>query len=287
MKFAHPTARKEFRRCKKRYYYRYLHQATSDSEQANLKARGSLHGIREWGGTIVHRHLAKHIWEVTNGMGHWDHAGIAQAALAEFKSIAAHSLATEPGIFLGGDQLAESFNGCVGSNLAESLKFWVDVIPSMVENGVRVAIQMDIGANNGTGDVTTEKRIAWEQGGKRFRGVIDVLSRRQRATSVIEWKCHSIDNADLAQVRHYLKYLHEKERIPASELYGFAVDLLREEVIKVTYDPFSLRGPSQRSRFQGGPQSVRPNAEVFIASPHPELCQACPYRDLCPDGTIS
>jgi hypothetical protein len=193
------------------------------------------------------------------------------------------SLATEPGLFLGDVQLAETFNGCSGTSLAESLQFWIDSIPTMVENGVRVAIGMELTANSSTRKTTTEQAISWSNDHGDFRGVLDVLYKCPSYVKIIDWKCHSIDDEDIRQVKSYLKAYHYKEHVPADRLYGFAVDLRRQEVIRVSFNPYQVQTRGTASLSRPMKNAVKASDE-FAATSHAELCSACPYRSLCPDA---
>jgi hypothetical protein len=287
MKLSSPTQRKEKLRCPKRYYFRYRYRPESSEEQAEHSQRGLLYGLRELGGHVLHISLAQMVEAIADGNFSWNAEKAGQECLNGFMEIVARSLALEPGEWDGGLQVAETFNGMQACDLAEEVKFWRDSIPTMIENGFRVAHQLDIRQRTSDYSVEAEKRVVWQKNGGTVPMVIDVLTQSRYRAMCIDWKCHAIDNTDVAQVRSYLQCLHQGAKIPDSRLYGFAVDLRREEIVPIKYDPYSLR-PSYRATSLAAlgvppPQPKDPHP----ARPHPDLCIRCPYRAICPSTALA
>ncbi len=82
-------------------------------------------------------------------------------------------------------------------------------------------------------ELKAEQRIAYKHNGRSRRFVMDVLVRDNSGVSVIDWKTHSITNKDLQQVEIYQEYLLDSLGWPKpTRIFGFAVDLLHEEVIE-------------------------------------------------------
>ena len=276
MKFANPTARKEAKRCPQRYFYRYAYQPTSIDEQLAFSKRRQLYGIRELAGHLVHQTLASMVNALADGDYSWSYASAGKECLKQFTLVAAKSLALEPGMFEGGLQLAETFHGSPASEIADDLRFWKECIPTLIEHGFRAFHTLGIGQRTSVYTVEAEKRFDnMGHGGL----VMDILTRRKSEVICVDFKCHRIDNSDIFQIREYLDFLHRVQRIPVSHLHGFAVDLFREEIVRVTYDPYRTNSrpvPWAPALVTSVPAGARP------PNPHPDICIRCPYADLCP-----
>jgi hypothetical protein len=287
MKFSNPTQRKEKLRCPKRYFYRYIYRPDSAEEQAEHSRRRQLYGLRELAGHLVHRTLAEMVEAIADGDFSWNAGKAGQACLDGFMEIVAKSLALEPGEWEGGLQLAETFNGLKGDAIAEEVKFWRDSIPTMIENGFRVALHLGIRQRAPDYSVEAEKRVVWQRNGGAVPLVLDVLTQSQYRVLCIDWKCHAIDNTDVAQVRSYLQYLHQGKGIPDSRLYGFAVDLRREEFVSIDYKRPGLHTSTLATSLAALGILSAPPKDPHPARPHPDLCTRCPYAAICPDNTIA
>jgi hypothetical protein len=276
MKFANPTARKEAKRCPQRYFYRYSYLPTSIEEQLAFSNRRQLYGIRELAGHLVHQTLASMVNVLADGDYSWSYASAGKQCLEQFTLVAAKSLALEPGLFEGGLQLAETFHGLPASEIADDLRFWMECIPTLIEHGFRAFHTLGIGQRTSVYTVEAERRFE-----KMGHGglVMDILTQRKSEVICVDFKCHRIDNSDIFQIREYLAFLHRDQRIPVSHLHGFAVDLFREEIVRVIYDPYRTTGrpapwaPASVSSVPAGPRPPKP---------HPDICIRCPYADLCP-----
>jgi CRISPR/Cas system-associated exonuclease Cas4 (RecB family) len=288
MKFSNPTQRKEHLRCPQRFYYRYQHKSVSPTEQAEHSQRGQLYGLRELAGYFVHKTLAEMTTAIAGG-SRWDYDLAGRQCRNLFTATVAKSMALEPGQWANELQVAETFNGLTPLQIKDEVNFWVDSIPPMIENGFRAAHSIGIGHRNSERSVESEKRLIWPQPHPRRDVVIvmDVLMRSKYQTTVVDYKCHAIDNADVAQLRFYLEYLHRREGVCPTKLVGFAVDLRREQVVPVKYQPYKERSSSpMRSSVQIGLGSSS-DKEEHPARPHPDLCMRCPYATICPSADRS
>lgn len=283
MKFSNPTKRKVYLRCPRRYYYRYHHVPVSAAEAEEHAQRSQLYGIRELGGHLVHRALAEMTNAIAAGVSPWDYAAASAKCVKEFRLIAAKSLALEPGQWESGLQLAETFNGLKAQQIEDDLRYWIDCIPTLIENGYRVALTMGIRQSSSTYSVQAEKRVAWKSSMGTHRFVLDVVTSSRYQTVCIDWKSHMIDNTDVSQVRLYLRYLDKHEGVPASRLFGFAVDLLREEIVEVKYDTLPSIYSVRSLVLATGPAGRPP---AFPAKAHPEICVRCPYATQCPAAIL-
>jgi len=289
MKFLNPTARKEYLRCPRRFYFRYIHEPGTPDKESAYKQRRELYGIRELGGHLIHREVAAMVRSMAASDHSWNYKTVAEACVREFRLIVAKSLATEPGVLMEGLQLAETFNGISPKELSDDVDHWTTLIPVAIENAFRVAHQLQIKNESSGYSIETEKEVFWMKGDRTYRYIFDVLIRSQYQTICIDWKSHRIDNDDIYQVRKYLNHLHHRMGVPASQLYGFAVDLSHEQILEIPFQPHNLdryRPPLvQTARGQSAATSKKDDS--YPPNPHADLCLRCPYASLCVDSLAS
>ena len=179
--------------------------------------------------------------------------------------------------------MAETFNGLRACEIEDDLRYWIDCIPTLIENGYRVALTMGIRQSSSTYSVQAEKRVTWKCSKTTHHFVMDVVTSSRYQTICIDWKSHQIDNTDISQVRLGLRYLDKHEGVPASRLFGFAVDLLREEVVEVKYDPIHSACAGRALSLAITPAVTSP---TFPAKAHPDLCARCAYATQCPAAIL-
>ncbi len=286
MKFSSPTARKTFKRCSKRFWFRYRHAPSDPVELSEHRQRRHLFGIRELGGHLIHAKIAEMVHAI-GACEPWDGVQAVSDCQHDFLLIVAKSMSVRRGELIGEKQIAETYNGAGPAEIKEEIMHWRDLIPIALENAFRAAHTLEIGHESSIYQIETEKEVVWRSGGQTYNGVIDVLIRTPHRAIVVDWKCHQIDNTDLFQVRGYMDSLRTAHGIPVSALFGFAVDLLHEEVIRVKYDPFGLARSNSASghRHLMGPEPTV-KTDPFAASPDYELCLRCPYASHCPDSAL-
>jgi hypothetical protein len=286
-KFSNPTERKEFKRCPQRYWFRYRYAPTNTDELIDHRRRSNLWGLRELGGHLIHRRAAEMVNAIADGDHGWNYTQAGKECQREFLSIVAKSLAAEPGEFTGGNQIAETFNGATPAEIKDEISHWRDVIPLAIENAFRAAHTLGIPHRSSNITVETEKEVSFRKDGETYNGKIDVLMQSKFQVKIIDWKCHRIDDTDLFQVRGYLDSQRITKEIPVSALFGFAVDLLREDIVAVSYDPFGLKRSSFTSQANPLPQlGIRAKANPVAANPHYELCLRCPYAGRCTQSAL-
>jgi hypothetical protein len=288
MKFANPTQRKEFLRCPRRYFFRYLFQPTSMAERIDHAARRDLYAVREFGGHLVHASIAAMFRSMARGNYKWDHAKEAEKCVGEMFSVAAKSIVANPGELIGGKQLAETYNGASAEDIQDQLRHWRDQIPIMLENAYRIALTLEIKEESENYEVMTETEIVFKRHGQTYHYVIDLIIRTPEQTICVDFKTHAIDNEDLNQVRNYLDCLRIEECIPVSRLTGLAVDLRREEIVHVHYDPFGVQRRTSRNSSLRDllPSPRRGDKAGFEPAPHRDLCLRCPYSSACSASVI-
>jgi hypothetical protein len=293
MKFFNPTHRKTFKKCPKRFSYRYIEPGLAEEFDGHGK-RHCLYGVRELGGHVVHKTLAEMVRAIADGDHSWNYKSAGDKCVEEFKLIVAKSLATEPGEWNleSEEQLAETFNGVSPGAIKDDVNHWIDSIPTMIENGYGAALELQLGHETSTYRLETEKRVNWARNGDPKHLTMDVVIRTMNGRSddhivVVDWKAHAIHEDDEAfhQIRWYLSYFHEVERIPPWKLHGFAVPLTRGKPQEVPFHPHRHIVGSVRPRGftipGGGPPRDR-----YPAKPHPELCVRCPYACMCADALL-
>ena len=281
MKISNPTRRKEKLRCPKRYYFRYFHKPISPDDIAEHSRRRQLYGIRELAGHLVHRTLSDMTTTLADG-SRWDYDLGGRQCRNQFTLTVAKSLALESGQWGDGLQVAETFNGQTGSQIKDEVNYWKDIIPTLIENGFRAAHSLHIGHATSERSIESEKRLVWSRPSGPIAYVADVLIRCKIRTEVWDFKSHSIDNQDIAQIRSYLELLHRQEGICPTRLHGIAVDLRRGEIVPVDYDPYKPR-KNPIVRLPPARVSAR---EQHPAKPHPDLCVRCPYATICPSAEM-
>jgi hypothetical protein len=294
MKFFHPTARKAFKKCPKRFFYRYIEPGQAEEFDGHGKRHG-LYGVRELGGHLVHKTLAKMVRSIADGDRSWNFKSAGAKCVEEFKLIVAKSLATEPGEWIpdSEEQLAETFNGVHPEDIKDDVNHWIDSIPTMIENGYGAAHELRLVHDTSTHRLEAEKHVHWHRKGRPNHLIMDVVSRTVNGRSddhvvVVDWKGKghtTISDEDFHQVRWYLRYFYEVEGIPSWKLHGFVVPLTRGKPEQVTFDPdrHIVDPPSPR----GFTIPCSASSKVrYPVKPHPELCTSCPYASMCSDAML-
>ncbi|HUB66864.1 MAG TPA: PD-(D/E)XK nuclease family protein [Candidatus Methylacidiphilales bacterium] len=281
MTFYSPTQKREWLRCPRRYFYRYIFQPTSEEESSAHQARRQLYGIRELGGHLIHCALADMVRDWTSNGCQWTIASATQSCLETFEEAINASLKTGPGRIHEGLQLAETYNGLVYENIKNDVAFWTRMIPRAIANGETAARTIGIPPVTAMVQVEAEKEVYWQSASRPRRIIFDVLIRTPYRMRVIDWKCHAIDNVDLDQLTHYLRYLHKFENPDELSLVGRAVDLFSGEYMEVTYKPhLPVVDLLESSHVRHIPKGEK-KPPSFDPAPDPELCPRCPYSDLC------
>ncbi len=261
-------------KCPKRFYLRYL-EPSGISQRFNC-----LRSVRELGGHVVHAVLATVVRAVANGDRVGDHPYSGQRALEEFDRIVADSGSLPPWKLLHECQVAELHNGQLAQ---EEIAHWREIIPLCVENGLRVMQTLGFRSDAGERKMLAEQGFRFKTSERVHRGIIDVLLRDGKNWTVYDWKCHSISNTDVRQVHFYQDYLAKAEGVPHSRLHGFAVDLLREEIMPVHFRPHDH--PTQirhRVRLHVPEKSANP----FGARATLENCSRCPFAAVCAESAV-
>jgi hypothetical protein len=291
MKFFNPTSRKVFKKCPKRFSYRYIERALAEELDGHCQ-RHSLYGVRELGGHVVHKTLAEMVRSIADGDHSWNFKAAGAKCVEEFKLIVAKSFATEPGEWIldSEEQLAETFNGVSPEDIKDDVNHWIDSIPTMIENGHGAAHELHLGHETSTHRLEAEKHVHWNRKGHPNHLIMDVVSRTVNGRSddhivVADFKSHGIGDEDIHQIRWYLRYFHEVEGIPPWKLHGFAVPLTRGKPEEVNFDPYRHIVDPVRPRGFTIPNSGPPR-DRYPAKPHPELCISCPYASMCPDAAM-
>ena len=293
MKFFNPTARKAFKKCPKRFCYRYIKPDLAEKFDGHDK-RHCLYGVRELGGHVVHKTLARMVRSIAAGDHSWNFKTAGASCVEEFKLIVAKSLSTEPGEWIqdSEEQLAETFNGIRPEDIKDDVNHWIDSIPTMIENGYGAAHELNLGHETSTHRLESEKHVLWHRNGHPNHLTMDVVSRTMNGRSddhvvVVDWKARALSDDDEAfqQIRWYLRYFYEVEGIPARKLHGFAVPLTRGTPKEVAFDPHWNIVSPPRPRGLTIPCSVPPR-DRYPAKPHPELCNSCPYASMCSDALL-
>ena len=237
MKFYTPTARKEYLRCPKRFYFRYLFKPEDPTEKEQHRSLRKLYGIRELAGHLIHGAIAGEVRAYADG-NMWNYENAGKRCRERFLDVVCRSYAEEPGVLLDDLQLAEAYNGCGIQELRDDITFWRDVIPIMIENAWRACFTLGLQQSKSGYSLFAEHKVEHKIGDKTHHLVFDVMTQSSARSMVIDWKTHEIDNEDIYQVQRYLRCLHETQGIPTLRLFGFAVNLLTEEITSITYNPF-------------------------------------------------
>jgi len=267
--------------CPKRFYFRYL---SKNNEIAASLLR--LMSARELGGHLIHQALAGIVTRVASGAHISDESGVIADTLQRFEEIVEASCAAGSGKLTGDLQLVEPYNGAI---VEEDISHWKEVIPVCVENGIRTLIHFGVRSNTENYRVEAERRIRFQHQGREHTCVIDLLISEPKRTVVLDYKCHAIQNRDLQQVLLYQSYLAKACGVPASRLYGFCVDLLREEILEKHYRPYDqiskagYSAPSDPIARKGINQSRDP----YAPRPSLENCQACPFTSICSESMVT
>lgn len=238
-----------------------------------------LKSVRELGGHVVHSTLAKVVRAVANGDRISDHPDAGKIALREFDRIATASAALPPWKLLHECQIAELHNGQTAD---DEISHWREIIPLCVKNGRRVMYMMDFRTDAGERRMLAEQEFRFLKSEREHRGIIDVLLHDGKNRTVIDWKCHSISNTDVRQVHFYQDHLSRAEGVPYSRLYGFVVDLLREEIMPAHFRPLNviLERPV---RLLSAP---RASSDPYPARASLANCGRCPFAAICADSAI-
>lgn len=257
--------------CPRRFFLRYL----APDFDGKLRRLSCLKSTRELGGHLIHEAMARLVRNIANGGHLADIPSLDNEALNAFDSVIRDSRAAGAGSFLGKLQLAESFNGCLDN---DEIEYWRQAIPLCVENGRRVMATLGIAPREGR-EIEAEQEFRIDRGSHERRLVVDVMIA-DRNLLVIDWKCHSIGNEDLTQVREYQKYLCEIRRTPHSRAFGFVVDLIREEVIEAHFRPVEQRLNTRK--IAGIPRERSSNIlDRYPARASDEACRICPFASVC------
>lgn len=257
------------RACPRRFFFRHL----APDFDGTLRRLSHLKSTRELGGHFIHQAMAQLVRNVADGGHLADIPSLAEDTLAAFDSVIQDSRTVGAGTFLGTLQIAEGFNGCLDD---DEIEYWRQAIPACIENGRRVMATLCISPRKGR-EIQAEQEFRVDRGSHERRLVVDVIVA-DRNLMVIDWKCHSVSNEDLAQVRDYQKYLCEIRGIPHSRAFGFVVDLLREEVMESHFRPVASRLNPRAEIQRERPSNV---LDRYPARAHEEACRICPFASAC------
>lgn len=260
-------------KCPKRFFLRYLEPSGIGRRFHRLKS------IRELGGHVVHAALAKVVRAVANGDRVSDHPDAGKIALEEFNRIVEVSVSLPPWKLLHACQLAELHNGQAAD---DEIAHWREIIPLCVENGLRAMQTMGLRSDAGERKMLAEQEFRFLKSEREHRGIIDVLLCDGKNRTVIDWKCHSISNTDIRQVHFYQDQLARAEGVPHSRLHGFAVDLLREEIMPAHFRPHEVIS-KRPGHLLSAP---RASSDPYPARSSLENCGRCPFAAICSDSAI-
>jgi PD-(D/E)XK nuclease superfamily len=275
------TKQETMLRCPRRFYFRYL----ADCERSKSLRR--LMAVRELGGHCIHLTLANMVRRIANGERVSDQTNGVESALELFNSVVEESINLRPGVLTSGMQLAESFND---TPCAEDIRDWRELIPLAIQNGVRLMSYFNLRSNKTGYQLEAEQRAEHRYKGRTRRFVIDVLIRDdQTGVTVIDWKTHSISVTDLRQVEMYQHWLLDAGRARPTRIFGFAVDLVNEQVVEAPYRvidqvyaasrTFSLRSASTAT-------VCNTITDPYPAKPSLTACGICPFATLCPSSAL-
>ncbi len=206
---------------------------------------------------------------------------ITRETLKRWEKIVDQSFSLPPGVFSGDVQLAEAFNGSHHDECREQTAYWKEVLPMMLENGFRASATIGIRRESDDFRIQAEQQRFWKRGNRTTHMVFDVLITSPYRTVVVDFKAHGITTRDHEQLCLYLSYWHS-QGIPVSKLSAFAVDLLREEIVPVSFNPYRVSSSLQREAVK--PVAAAPGEggiDPYPARPDPEICRACSFRNLC------
>ena len=274
------------RKCPRRFYFRYKHPDPS----GQITALKKLTYVRELGGQVIHAVLADGVRHVAQGGRISDLDELPAKALGEFDRIVEQSRRMNPGELTGEQHLAEIFNGL---ECSAEIADWTDLIPAAVTNGIRLMHYFKLRANNEGYRLEAEQRNSFRHRGNERRFVIDVLIQEPLATSVVDWKVHSISDLDLKQVALYQEFLIASRHVPPTRLYGFAVDLLREQVVEHHYRKINHTFALPHTGYRPVGWSDRTEkatpvdpADSYPARPSMEACTICAFSTVCPKSAL-
>lgn len=261
-------------KCPKRFYLNYLDPSGVAAPYRRLKS------VRQLGGHVVHDVLAKVVLDVANGGHISDRQHADLTALQEFDRIVERSQKSSAWTIGHPVQVAEFHNG---QDPSSEIEHWRTLIPRCVENGMRAMYTLGLRSNAGDYSLQAEQEIRFHKDGREHRCVIDVLVCDGKNRVIIDWKCHEPTNSDLQQVRFYQNYVSKAEQIPVSRMYGFVVDLVREDIMPVSYQL-----PVMRSKplFSRKPSIFGKVKDPYPARPSQENCARCPFAAICGDSAI-
>lgn len=276
MKPATSWSRQEAARqkCPKRFRLTYLDPSGVAAPYRRLKS------IRQLGGYFVHDALAKVVFDIANGGHISDHGNAGDTALREFDRIVELSQKTPAWTIGHPVQVAEIHNGL---DPVSEIEHWRTLIPRCVENGIRAMCTLGLRSNAGDYALQAEQEVRFLKDGREHRCVIDVLVSEGKNRVILDWKCHEITNSDVQQVRFYQNYVSQAEQIPISRMHGFAVDLLREDIMPVSYQPLVMR---PKPLFSRQPSIFGKVTDPYPARPSHENCGRCPFAVVCGDSAI-
>lgn len=280
------TSQEVMRKCPRRFYFRYK----DPDPTGQIKALKKLMSVRELGGQVIHEVLADGVRYVAAGGRISDLTEAPAQALSQFGLIVEQSRRLAAGVLHGDKQLAEIFNGLeCSSEIAD----WEIKIPLAVGNGIRLMHYFNLRSNREGYKLEAETRGSFMHRGKERRFVIDVLIQDGNNTSVIDFKTHSITDSDRQQIALYQHYLLGSRHIPPTRLYGFAVDLLHEQVEEHHYrkieHTFASTYTGYRPGVSSGPnKNVAPvdSVESYPARPSLEACGICAFSTICPESAL-
>ncbi len=124
---------------------------------------------------------------ITGGHHGWNYTRAGMECQQAFLLIVAKSLAALPGEFIGGTQIAETFNGATPAEIKDEITHWRDVISRAIENAFRAAHTLGIRLENSDYTVETEKEISFRKDGETYNGKIDVLIQSRARTTILDW----------------------------------------------------------------------------------------------------
>lgn len=259
------------RACPRRFFLRYL----APDLDGKLRRLSQLKSTRELGGYLTHEAMARLVRTVADGGHLADLPNLADETVDAFESVIHASRTAGAGRLLDRLQLAEGFNGGLDD---DEISYWRQAIPICIENGRRVMATLGISPRSSR-QIEVEQEFRVDRGSHERRLVVDVIVA-DRNLVVIDWKCHGIENEDLAQVRDYQRYLCEIRGIPQSRSFGFVVDLIREEILESHFRPVEQRLNSRA--VTSLPQQRSNNIlDRYPARANAEACRICAYASAC------